>query len=273
MKRLLKTATILMGASALAVSAFAMDAQAQSRAVNLIPSPTDADGLITLGELFEGAGAASGVVVGRRAGPSAVLDAAQVQVAARRAGLNWANAEGIRRIIVRAGAPIAAPASMASAASTSARPNAVAGAMVEALTFTRSLSAGEVIQPEDVMWTQVQAHLAPVSGPQDAAEIIGLSARRPLRAGQPVNIRDLAAPQVIARNDMVEVLYQDNGIELTITGRAQRNATQGDTVSILNLQSNRTIEAVAIAPGRAIAGPAAQMMRTASTRSNPYAAR
>jgi len=268
MKRLLKTATILMGASALAVSAFAMDAQAQSRAVNLIPSPTDADGLITLGELFEGAGAASGVVVGRRAGPSAVLDAAQVQVAARRAGLNWANAEGIRRIIVRegGGAPIAVQSAMASAP-------ARAGATVEALTFTRSLSAGEVIQPEDVMWTQVQAHLAPVSGPQDAAEIIGLSARRPLRAGQPVNIRDLAAPQVIARNDMVEVLYQDNGIELTITGRAQRNATQGDTVSILNLQSNRTIEAVAIAPGRAIAGPAAQMMRTASTRSNPYAAR
>ncbi|WP_312139435.1 flagellar basal body P-ring formation chaperone FlgA [Brevundimonas sp.] len=268
MKHLLKTATILMGASALAVSAFAMDAQAQSRAVNLILSPTDADGLITLGELFEGAGAASGVVVGRRAGPSAVLDAAQVQVAARRAGLDWANTAGIRRIIVRegGGAPIAVQSAMASAP-------ARAGAMVEALTFTRSLSAGEVIQPEDVMWTQVQAHLAPAAGPQDAAEIIGLSARRPLRAGQPVNIRDLAAPQVIARNDMVEVLYQDNGIELTITGRAQRNAMQGDTVSILNLQSNRTIEAVALAPGRAIAGPAAQMMRSASTRSNPYAAR
>jgi len=241
MKRLLKTATILMGASALAVSAFAMDAQAQSRAVNLIPSPTDADGQITLGDLFEGAGAAAGVVVGRRSGPSAVLDAAQVQIAARRAGLNWANTAGIRRIIVRegGGAPLAVQSAMASAP-------ARAGALVEALTFTRSLSAGEVIQPEDVMWTQVQAHLAPVSGPQDAAEIIGLSARRPLRAGQAVNARDLAAPQVIARNDMV---------------------------SILNLQSNRTIEAVAIAPGRAIAGPAAQMMRTASTRSNPYAAR
>ena len=268
MKRLLKTATILMGASALAVSAFAMDAQAST--VTLIASPTDADGQITLGELFEGAGAAASIVVGRRTGPSAVLDAAQVQVAARRAGLNWANAEGIRRIIVRegagAGAPLAVQSSMASAP-------ARAGAMVEALTFTRSLSAGEVIQPEDVMWTQVQAHLAPAAGPQDAAEIIGLSARRPMRAGQAVNARDLAAPQVIARNDMVEVLYQDNGIELTITGRAQRNATQGDMVSILNLQSNRTIEAVAVAPGRAIAGPAARMMRSSSTRSNQYAAR
>lgn len=266
MKRLLKAATILMGASALAVSAFAADANANT--VTLRLSPTDADGQITLGELFEGAGNAASVVVGRRAGSSAVLDAGQVQMAARRAGLVWSNSEGLRRIIVREGAPAPQPVQSANAAVAS-RP----GATVEALTYTRSLSAGEIVQPEDVMWTQVQAHLASASAPQDAGDIIGLSARRALRAGQPVNVRDLAAPQVIARNDMVEVLYQDQGIELTITGRAQRNASQGDTVSILNLQSNRTIEAVATGPGRAIAGPAAQMMRATSNRSNQYAAR
>jgi len=32
-------------------------------------------------------------------------------------------------------------------------------------------------------------------------------------------------------------------------------------VPILNLQSNRTIDAVAVAPGRAVAGPAAQIAR------------
>lgn len=84
--------------------------------------------------------------------------------------------------------------------------------------------------------------------------------------------RDVAAPQVIARNDMVEVLYQDQGIELTITGRAQRQAALGEPVSILNLQSNRTIEAIAIGPGRALAGPAAQSQRT-NTRSLQFAAR
>lgn len=264
MKRLLKAATILMGASALAVSAFAADAHAGT--VTLRAAPTDDNGQITLGELFEGAGAAANVVVGHRAGASAVLDAAVVQITARRAGLVWANSEGLRRIIVREGAPsMGATAQNASATR--------AGATVEALTFTRSLNSGEIVQPEDVMWTQVQSHLAPAAGPQDAAEIIGMAARRPLRAGQAVNIRDLAAAVVINRNDMVEVLYQDNGIELTITGRAQRQATVGDTVSILNLQSNRTIEAVAIAPGRAVAGPAAQALRASQTRSNLYAAR
>ena len=263
MKRILTTATALMGLAALAASAMAGEAHASS--VTLRAQPMDDDGRITLGELFEGAGAAANVVVAQRAGASVVLDAGQVQVAARRAGLNWANAEGLRRIIVREGG--SAPVTSANAA-TATR----AGATVEALTLTRSLSAGDIIQPEDLMWTAVQAHVAPAGAPQDAAEIIGLAARRPLRAGQTIMARDVAAPQVIARNDMVEVLYQDQGIELTITGRAQRQAALGEPVSILNLQSNRTIEAVAIGPGRALAGPAAQSQRT-NTRSLQFAAR
>lgn len=265
MKRLLKTCTIIMGVAALATAAGASSADAAS--VVLRAAPTNADGQITLGDLFEGAGSAAHVVVGHRAGSNAVLDAGQVQMAARRAGLDWNNPTGLRRIVVRQGAASSAP--VTGAANTAARP----GATVEALTFTRSLAANDVIQPEDVAWTPVQAHLAQAGGPQDAAEVIGLSARRAMRAGQVVNARDLTAQVVIARNDMVEVTYQDSGIELTITGRAQRQAAVGEAVQVLNLQSNRTIEAVAVAPGRALAGPAAQSLRSAPARSLQFAAR
>lgn len=263
MKRLLKTATVIMGAAALAASAWASDAEANEAVLRV--NPTDADGRITLGELFEGAGNAASVVVGHRSGASAVLDAGQVQLAARRAGLNWSNPTGLRRIVVRQGAEAATVGGTAMAA----RP----GATVEVLALTRSLAANEIIQPEDVAWTPVQAHLAPSGGPQDANEVIGLSPRRALRAGQALSLRDLTTPVVIARNDMVEVLYQDNGIELTITGRALRQAAVGEVVQITNIQSNRTIEAVAVAPGRALAGPAAQAMRSQPARSLQFAAR
>ena len=255
MKRLMKTATAVLALAALATAAGASQVQAAS--VVLRAAPTDADGRITLGELFEGAGNAAHIVVGHRAGASAVLDAGQVQMAARRAGLDWTNPTGLRRIVVREGVANAAVSMVASAAPR-------AGATQEVLTLTRSVGANEIIQPEDVAWTPVQAHLAPSSAPQDAADVIGLSTRRPMRAGQALSLRDVTAPVVIARNDMVEVLYQDNGIELTITGRAQRQAAMGEPVQVLNLQSNRTIEAVAVSPGRALAGPAAQ-----SLRSNP----
>lgn len=241
---------------ALALSALA--APALAGPVSLLPDPTDDDGRVTLGELFDDAGAASGVVVGQRLGATAVFEASQIQAAARRAGLDWANPQGLRRIVVREGGALPADASARPAAATVAsRP----GATVEVLTYARSLAAGDIVQPSDVVWSTVQAHQAPAGGPQDADQVVGLSAKRALRAGAAVTSRDLASPQVIARNDMVEVAYISGGVELTVTGKATRDASAGEAVPVLNTQSGRTIDAVAVGPGRAVAGPAAQMAR------------
>lgn len=238
--------------------AFAASAALANSPVTLRDNPIDDDGQVTLGELFEGAGAASDIVIAQRAGPTVVLDAAMVQSRARQAGLVWSNPRGLRRVVVRQGSSTAPSAT--SATSAAARP----GETVEVLTWTRSLAAGDIIRPEDLAWTEVQAHRAPVGGPADAEEVIGLSARRALRSGTPVLGRDLAQPQVIARNDMVQVAYVDQGLTLTITGRATRDAAIGEPVPILNLQSGRTIEAIATAPGQAMVGPAARTFRTAS---------
>ena len=241
----------------LALAVVALAAPALAGPVSLLPDPTDDDGRVTLGELFDDAGAAAHVVVGQRAGATVVFEAAQVQAVARRAGLDWANPQGLRRIVVREGGAAPAEAAARPAAATVGRP----GATVEVLTYARSLAAGDIVQPADVVWSTVQAHQAPAGGPQDADQVVGLSAKRALRAGAAVTSRDLASPQVIARNDMVEVAYVVGGVELTVTGKATRNASAGEPLPVLNVQSGRTIDAVAVSPGRAVAGPAAQMAR------------
>lgn len=231
--------------------------------VVLKANPVDEDGRVTLGDVFEGAGAAAGTVIGSRAGPSIIFEAGQLQALALRSGLHWANPQGLSRVVVRQAslAPAAAAASNAAASTsaTAARP----GAAVEVLTYSRNLAAGDIVQPEDVIWSTVQAHLAPASGPRDAEQVIGLSARRALRAGAAVGARDLASPQVIARNDMVEVSFLSGGVRLSVTGRATRNASVGEPVSIMNTTSNRTIDAVATGPGKAVVGPAADIARAA----------
>ncbi|WP_414642882.1 flagellar basal body P-ring formation chaperone FlgA [Brevundimonas sp.] len=249
MIRALIAAVVLMAGS----PAFASD-------VTLKANPVDDDGQVTLGEVFDGAGAAASVVVARRSGPTVVIEAGTLQASARRAGLIWANPQGLRRVVVREGAPASAgPGGSA----TSARRS---GPTVEALTYARSIAAGEVIQPEDVIWAPMQSHLVPAGAPQDADAVIGMSARRALRSGAAVQPNDLTAPKVISRNEMVTVTYSAPGVTLTVTGRAQRDAARGQPVAITNLQSGRTIDAVAVAPGRAVTGPAAQ-----AARSNPQA--
>ncbi len=219
--------------------------------VTLKVNPVDADGRVTLGDIFDGAGASANVVVATRAGPSVVFEAGQLQALASRAGLQWSNPQGLRRVVVRnaAMAPGASPAGQAVAAQPAART-----ATADVLTYARNLAAGDVVQPEDVVWSTVQAHLAQGGSPSDAEQVIGLSARRALRAGSVVGARDLVSPRVIARNDMVEVAYVVGGVTLTVTGRATRDAAVGEAVPILNTTSGRTIDAVAYGPGRARAG-------------------
>jgi len=224
--------------------------------VTLKVNPVDDDGSVTLGDIFDGAGSAAGVVVARRAGPSVVFEAGQLQALASRAGLQWANPQGLRRVVIRnaAMAPGAAPAS-GGAATAAVAPR---GATVEVLTYARNLAAGDVLQPEDVIWSTVQAHLAQGGSPSDPDMVIGLSARRALRAGAVVGQRDLISPRVIARNDMVEVAFIAGGVTLTVTGRATRDAAVGEPVPVLNTTSGRTIDAIASGPGQALAGSGAR---------------
>lgn len=247
-------ATVATAALAALIIAVVAATPALSGPVSLSASPVDDDGQITLGDLFDGAGSAASVVVATRSGPTAVLDAARVQAAAARSGLQWSNPAGLRRIVVRQGSSAAA---LTQTSASVSRP----GATVEVLTYARSLASGDVVQPEDVVWSQVQAHQAPAGGPQDAADVIGLSARRAMRAGTPVQSRDLTAPEVIARGDMVQVAFISGGVRLTVTGRATRDAAMGEPVIVTNLDSGRAIDAVAVGPGQAVAGPASHAAR------------
>lgn len=235
MKRLLIAAALLIASPALA-----------GQAVTLKAAPVDTDGLITLSDLFDGAGAAGKTPVAAKPGASAILDAAAVQGIARRAGLDWANAEGFRKIVVGSGASAASPAA--------------ARANVEVLTYARSLSAGEIVQPQDLVWGKAAA--APNDAPSDAEAIIGLAARRPLRAGAAVSARDVAAPQVIKSGDLVTVAYEDGGISLVLQGKAMAAAGLGESLPVMNTSSKKIIQAVASGPGQALVGPAADQMRT-----------
>jgi flagella basal body P-ring formation protein FlgA len=177
--------------------------------VTLKANPVDDDGRVTLGDVFDGAGPAANFVLASRAGPSVVFEASQLQAIASRNGLQWANPNGLRRVVVR-------EASLAPATGG----NAVTAATAGPPALTRP--APTVVAPLQ---------------------------------------RQARAARVIARNDMIEVAYAVGGVTLTVTGRATRDAAAGENVPILNVASGRTIDAVAIGPGRAITGPEAQAAR------------
>ncbi len=240
-----------------AVAALTFAAPAFAGPVTLRADVSDADGRVTFGDLFEGAGGASGILIANRAGPSVVLDAQAVQAMARRAGLQWDNPQGFRRIVVRGGS------GPASAGPVAARGN------VDVLTYARSLSAGEIVQPTDLVWAKAAS--APADAPRDADQVIGLAARRPLREGSVVSGRDVSAPQVIRAGETVNVTWSDGYVTLTMQGKAMKAAATGDSFTLQNPTSKKIIEAIATGPGEAAAGPQAQALKAAAA--NQFAAR
>ncbi|HEY1427643.1 MAG TPA: flagellar basal body P-ring formation chaperone FlgA [Caulobacteraceae bacterium] len=211
--------------------------------VTLNANLTDATGQVTLGELFDDAGPARDVVVAQRSGPTVVLDASAVQAFARRYGLEWANPQGIRRIIVRADA--------GGLAASKGR---------EILTYAHSLITGQIVQPEDLIWAKAAA--APVDAAPSVDAVVGMAARRPLRGGDAVLGRDVTAPIVIKAGDTVLVTYADDGVTLTLQGKAMASAAAGDSLNIQNPASKKLIEAVATGPDQAVVGPEALRLKT-----------
>lgn len=242
-------------ATALAAILFATPAAAGT-AVTLKAQTVDTDGVVTLGDIFEGAGAAASRPLASRTGASVMLNAGAVRLAAARAGLDWANAEGLRQIVVIGGA--------------SAGPGAVAArGNVEVLIWARSLATGEVVQPEDLVWGKVA--MTPADAPSDAEAVIGLAARRPLRAGAAVGGRDVSAPQVVKANETVTLTFESGGVSLALQAKALAGGAVGETINVQNVTSKKTVQAVVTGPGQAAVGPQADELKL--VRSSRYALR
>ena len=120
---------------------------------------------------------------------------------------------------------------------------------VEAAVALRALARGEIVKAGDVVIERrAKAEFAnePVA---PAAEVVGLAARRAVRAGQPLRNADLTKPEIVHRGDLVTLHYEVPGIVISMRGKATESGALGDTVSVLNEQSKRTIQGVVSSPG------------------------
>lgn len=52
---------------------------------------------------------------------------------------------------------------------------------------------------------------------------------------------------LVSKDSNVKIIFRDNGIEASASGKALENGVQGDTIKIENLESKRTINAKVIA--------------------------
>jgi flagellar basal body P-ring formation protein FlgA len=112
---------------------------------------------------------------------------------------------------------------------------------VEVAVLTRNIDRTDILRTSDlVVERRPKAELAG-GEPVSRVAAVGMQTRRPLRAGQALKTLDLNKPDLVQRDQDVSIIYQAAGVYLTTRGKALDSGSDGDTVSVLNVQSKRTV--------------------------------
>ena len=142
---------------------------------------------------------------------------------------------------------------------------------VEAAVLARNIDRNEVIKSSDVVVERrPKAEVGTDAASRDRA--VGMQARRQLRAGLALKVADLVKPDLVQRDQNVVLIYEASGLYLTIRGKALEGGTEGDVVSVLNLQSKRTVTGTVIGRGQvaiSIAMPRAPATSDATPSPSP----
>ena len=121
---------------------------------------------------------------------------------------------------------------------------------MEAAILARDVERNEVLKSSDVV-IERRPKLAVGNDAASRDRAVGMQMRK-AASRRPAALRtaDLAKPDLVQRDQTVTLIFQSGGLYLTIRGKALEGGTEGDVVSVLNLQSKRTVTGTVIGRGQ-----------------------
>lgn len=135
--------------------------------------------------------------------------------------------------------------------------------VVDLPVLSRAVMAGDRITRDDVETLRVRADRLRRGVVTNEDHLIGRTPRRTLRPSHPILAREIQDVMAIERRTLVTIVYEVPGMRLTARGRAEEAGAIGDSIRVLNTQSDTTIEArverpglVSVAPDSNTIGPA-----------------
>lgn len=116
--------------------------------------------------------------------------------------------------------------------------------VTEVPVLKRRVERGQVIRDDDVEYTRLPDDRIARGIVTAAGDLIGMAARRVLRAGQPVRASDVQEPIVLPKGSLATMVYRTRTMTLTARGRTLEDGSKGAVIRVMNVQSKKTVEAV-----------------------------
>lgn len=150
-----------------------------------------------------------------------------------------------RRIQARLGVP--------GSAALRLKPLRVSGQLVETVEVVvplRAIARGETLSAADVTTERRPRDGQPAELLSDMRAAVDKVARRALTPGLPLRAGDVQREEIVARGELVTLVYEGPGLMLTLRGRANEAGAMGDVISVTNPQSKRVLQGTVSGAGR-----------------------
>lgn len=133
-----------------------------------------------------------------------------------------------------------------------ARINVLASVSVslEAAVASRDLKRGEVIRPGDVEIERIDAGAGYSGYVTSLSHAIGKELDVNVKAGEPLLSNRLGVPKLVRTGDIVTIVASSGPMRITALGRAGQDGGEGDWIRVVNIDSNKTINAKVTGPGQ-----------------------
>lgn len=109
-----------------------------------------------------------------------------------------------------------------------------------------------VITSEDVTQVYVSYKKIPNGSLVDINKAIGMKAKRPIGANQPIKARDLLPPYWVFKNKQVNIITRIGDIEVKTKGTALKSGVIDEQVPVENLKTKKVVMGIVIAPNTVI---------------------
>jgi flagella basal body P-ring formation protein FlgA len=117
-----------------------------------------------------------------------------------------------------------------------------------AVVAARDLPRGHVLGEDDlseshVTYAQAKGALTSVS------QVVGQTLKTTVRLGAPIRDRDLVQTSMVKKGETVTIIAQGGGLKISALGLSRQDGALGQTISVVNQDSKKTISAKVIGPG------------------------
>ncbi len=114
--------------------------------------------------------------------------------------------------------------------------------------LARGAARGQVISDSDIELVDVPLSSLPAGAIVDPGDLVGMSARRPLRPATVLRTRDVERPRIVTAKSSVVVTFSAPGLSIVMRAVALEDGALGDVINVMNPGSRRVVQAEVTGP-------------------------